>query len=103
MLSNNLLVFIHQVALPFVSGLNGKNNLEKAWCDVVVDILVEIRKELWPFTTFGRKEKDDAKFVSLEIHNFYVFFTVLTAFVEREQVCSFCVLLLSHSIQSATL
>jgi len=43
-------------------GLNGKNNLEKAWCDIVVDILVEIRKELWPFTTFGRKEKDDAKF-----------------------------------------
>ena len=101
MLSSNLLNFIHQVLFTFVVGLNGKNNLEKAWCDIVVDILIEIRKECWPFTSFGRKEKDDAKFVSFDIHIVYIVLTVLTAFAEWEQFCSSCVLLVSHSKQSA--
>ena len=49
-------------------GLCGKNNLEKAWCDIVVDIIMEIAKLAKEFAPFYRTEKDDEKFVSFEIH-----------------------------------
>jgi len=43
-------------------GLCGKNNLEKAWCDIVVDIIMEIAKLAKEFAPFYRTEKDDEKF-----------------------------------------
>jgi len=43
-------------------GLAGKNSLEKAWCDIVVDIIMEIMNIAKVFFPFYRKETDDAKF-----------------------------------------
>ena len=47
-------------------GLAGKDNLEKAWCDAIVGVLKDVRKECQPFTPYYRKEADDAKFVSFD-------------------------------------
>ena len=54
--------------LLFLQGLSGKNNLEKAWCDIVVDMIMEIAQLAKEFAPSYRTEKDDAKFVSFEIH-----------------------------------
>ena len=53
----------HALHLMFL-GLAGKDNWQRAWCDVIVDVLKETRDYLKPFMTFYRTEKDEAKFVS---------------------------------------
>ena len=45
-------------------GLAGKDNWQRAWCDVIVDVLKELRGDFKPYIPFYRTEKDDAKFVS---------------------------------------
>ena len=44
-------------------GLHGKNNLDRARCDGIVDVLKEIRVEMRPVTPYFLKETDEAKIV----------------------------------------
>ena len=54
----------------FTEGLNGKDNLEKARCDTIVDFLKETRVELKPVMPMYLKETDEAKIVSADLHKF---------------------------------
>ena len=46
-------------------GLAGKDNLEKARCDVIVDSFKDIRVECKPVTPIYMTETDEAKIVSV--------------------------------------
>lgn len=50
----------------FCVGLNGKDNMEKARCDVIVDALKEVRTEMRPVTPYYMKETDPEKIVCIE-------------------------------------
>ncbi|XP_065051958.1 probable glutathione S-transferase 8 [Rhopilema esculentum] len=51
-------------------GLAGKDNFEKAWCDAVVGVLKDVKKECQPFNPFYRTETDDAKLEQLKTEAF---------------------------------
>jgi len=47
-------------------GLHGKNNLDRARCDGIVDVLKEIRVEMRPVTPYFLKETDEAKIAQMK-------------------------------------
>ena len=50
-------------SIHVVLGLYGKDNMEKAKCDIVVEVLREVRYSLTSINPFNLKETDEAKIV----------------------------------------